>query len=115
MRVLLIALAAVTLIGCKKPAPAEPPVSKTFDERQACGADADCAAVEMGCCDHCNGGMAVGVHRDFAADVHQTVLGDCDDTACTEIACLAAKPICRQGRCGVSIDGHESLPDLPAP
>jgi hypothetical protein len=114
MRVLLIAIAAASLFACKRAAPAEPPVSKTFDERQACTADADCAVVDVGCCDHCNGGTAVGVHRDFAVDLRRAPT-DCRTTGCTKMACSAAEPICRQGRCGVSIDGHETLPDLPAP
>lgn len=117
MRALALALTAVALIagaGCKKAPPPGPGVSKTFDERQACTADADCAAVEVECCDHCNGGSAVGVHRDYAADVRKEYAGTCEDVACTLMACPQAEPICRQGRCGIAIGGTESLPDLPA-
>lgn len=107
MRTLLIALAVVTLFGCKKPAPDAPPPTPAFDERQGCSADADCAAVEIGCCDHCNDGTVVGVHRDYAADVHTEYTSACGNVGCT-------KRRCSKGHCGVSVDGHEALPDLPA-
>lgn len=115
MRALLVALALCSLVGCKRAAPSGPPVSATFDERQACGADADCAVVELECCDHCNGGAVVGVHKDAAADVRKEYApaAACGDTMCTLMACSPAAPICRQGRCGVALDGQESLPDLP--
>lgn len=113
----LCLVAAAAAAGCKQPAPAGPPVPPTFDERQACAADADCAAVELACCDHCNGGRVVGVHKDYAADVRREHAppAECDGVACTEMACAVATPICRAGRCGISLDGAESLPELPAP
>ncbi len=114
MRVLILVLALCSLIACKKSPPTEPPVSSSFDERQACAADADCAAVELACCDHCNGGTVVGVHRDHATDVRNEYApaSACGSTGCTKRGCSEAVPICRQGRCGVSIDSVESLPDL---
>lgn len=110
-------LVLLLLGACKKKGddtrPSPPP---TFDERQACAADADCAAVELECCDHCNGGTVVGVHKDHAADVRaeHVPAGACDDIACTLMACASAEPICRAGRCGISMGGEESLPELPA-
>ena len=118
---LALALAAATLAplvtasGCE-PAAHAPPRPSTIDERQACTADADCAVVELSCCDHCNGGTVVGVHKDHAADVRAEHVppSRCADVACTLMACAAAEPICRAGRCGISLNGEESLPDLPA-
>ena len=116
MRALLVALALCSVVACKKGEPTSPPVSPTFDERQACGADEDCAAVEIECCEHCNGGTAVGVHKDHAADVRKEYVpaSACEGTACTLMACPEAVPICREGRCGVSIGSKESFPELPA-
>ncbi len=114
----LAALAAVTSLGgCPKTPPTGPPVSSTFDERQACGGDADCAVVQLECCDACNGGTAVGVHQDHAADVRKEYVpaGTCEGTACTLMACPEPQPICRAGRCGVRVGGTETLPDLPRP
>jgi hypothetical protein len=118
MRSLIVVFALCALVACKKkPEDTSPPVSPTFDERQACGGDADCAVVELECCDHCNGGTVVGVHKDHAADVRKehVTAGECEGTACTLMACPDAQPICREGRCGVSLAGKESLPDLPSP
>lgn len=119
MRALVLAAVAVALAlvaGCPKQSTTDGPApSATFDERQACGADEDCAVVELECCDHCNGGTAVGVHKDVAADVRKEyVPADvCEGKACTLMACPAAEPICRAGRCGVKVGGNESLPELP--
>jgi hypothetical protein len=118
MRAIVLAFAALVLVaGCKKQGPEGPVVSPTFDERQACGGDADCAVVEIECCDHCNGGSAVGVHKDHAKDVKKEYVaeGECAGTACTLMACPEAEPICREGRCGVKVGGTESLPELPRP
>ena len=116
-----IALIVAVLAGCPKSGGGGgggtgPTPGPGFDERQACSADADCAAVEIECCDHCNGGMAVGVHRDAADEVRAQYAGDkCAGTACTMMACAPATPICRQQRCGVSIGGEEKLTPLPRP
>ncbi len=118
MRTVLFALALCSLAGvagCKKKTPEGPVVSPTFDERQSCGGDQDCAVVQIECCDACNGGTAVGVHMDHAADVRKEYVpaGTCEGTACTLMACPDPEPICREGRCGVAIGGTETLPDLP--
>lgn len=113
--VIAVAIAAIAaLAGCKKKAEG-PVVSPTFDERQACTVDDDCAIVQIECCDACNGGTAVGVHKDVAADVRKEYVpaGSCEGTACTLMACPEPEPICREGRCGVKIDGNETLPELP--
>jgi hypothetical protein len=120
MRTFVIALAvaiAASLAGCKKQAPEGPVLSPTFDERQSCGGDDDCAVVEIECCDACNGGTAVGVHKDHAADVRKEyVAADrCEGTACTLMACPTPVAVCEAGRCGVKIGGNVSFPELPPP
>ena len=88
-----------------------------IDERQACTVDKDCVAIDVACCDHCNGGKAAGVHRDFAAEAQKEYRNApaCKQTACTKMACDPAVPICRQGRCGVMVGGEEDLSALPRP
>jgi hypothetical protein len=114
MRTVLLALALILAVGCKKKEEG-PVVSPTFDERQACTVDDDCAVVQIECCDACNGGTAVGVHKDYAKDVRKEYVpaGACDGKVCTLMACPEPQAICRSGRCGVKIGGNESLPELP--
>lgn len=116
----MLLLAIVMVAGCKKPATEAPPSNGggEFDERQACSVDADCVPVEIECCDHCNGGTVVGIHRDHAADVRRTYAGpeECAEVACTLMACVEQPTgICRQGICGVSVGGREDVSALPPP
>lgn len=113
-------LALVVLMACNKPASTTPPSSGggQFDERQACSVDADCVPVEIECCDHCNGGTVVGIHRDHAAEVRRTYAGhdECAEVACTLMACVEQPTgVCRQGVCGVKVGDREDLPALPPP
>jgi hypothetical protein len=115
-----IAVLGLVMTGCPKSnsggGGTGPTPGAGFDERQACTVDADCAAVEIECCDHCNGGTVVGVHKESADEVRTQYAGDkCAGTACTLMACAPASPICRQERCGVSIAGEEKLTPLPRP
>jgi hypothetical protein len=117
MKQLVIAV-AILASGCQPAKPSTgPTVGAGFDERQTCRADVDCAVVEIACCDHCNGGIAVGIHRDSADAVREEYAGPdrCQGTACTLMACAPAVPICRQERCGISIDGTETMAPLPRP
>lgn len=119
-----LVLLAALLASCARPA--APPPSNTgggagggdFDERQACSADGDCAAVEIECCDHCNGGFVVGVHRDHADEVRRTYAPpeECAGVACTEMACLE-QPVayCARGVCGLRVGSSETTPALPPP
>ena len=121
LRMLWIGLAVAAMSGCpsKNPSgPGTPPnPGPGFDERQACAVDSDCAVVEIECCDHCNGGTAVGVHRDSADEITAQYRPEakCKGAVCTEMACMPAQAICRQQRCGVSINGAETLTPLPRP
>jgi hypothetical protein len=114
-----LAAASVVLLGCPKAGsgPNPPHPGAGFDERQECTTDSDCVAVEIECCDHCNGGTVVGVHRDSADEVKAQYAppSKCQTTACTEMACAQAVPFCRDQRCGVSVAGAEQLTPLPRP
>jgi len=45
------------------------------EDWQTCENDDDCVVVEIGCCDHCNGGDVVASNKDYSADVKE-VLGE---------------------------------------
>lgn len=67
---------------------------------QVCKAPADCVAVEIGCCDHCNGGEAWPVHKDYAdAATKFWRPPTCEGTYCTEKACMPNQTTCQDGQC----------------
>jgi hypothetical protein len=112
-------LAALLVAGCPKssaPPPDNTGGGRDYDERQACTVDADCVPVEVECCDHCNGGTVVGVHRDHADEVRTAYQNParCTDIACTEMACVEPPAgICRQSICGVRLGTREDVVALP--
>jgi hypothetical protein len=115
-RVALLLLVFLAACGPSSP-PANPGNTGggSFDERQACSADSDCVAVEVECCDQCNGGHAVGVHKDYLAEIRATYPGECTDVACTEMACEAPKPFCSNSVCGLRFGDREQVDPLPRP
>ena len=71
------------------------------DAMFSCVMDEDCAVVEMGCCDYCNGGWQMAVnskHADRAAQIwHEP---SCGTEACTKMACVDTySPVCDGGVC----------------
>jgi hypothetical protein len=67
---------------------------------QACTAAQDCVTVEIGCCDHCNGGEAYPVHKDYAKDAQKALYpATCAGTNCTEKGCSPATATCHAGKC----------------
>jgi len=66
----------------------------------ACETGEDCSVVQLGCCDHCNGGFAVAVNREFASEVAERNRESCyGDEICTEMACPEIYPRCLEGEC----------------
>lgn len=65
----------------------------------ACTAGAECTTVEVGCCDHCNGGRLVAVRAEHAEAVRAHATSACDEVACTERGCDGGEPRCVAGRC----------------
>jgi hypothetical protein len=114
---LLLALVAIAASGCPKSGPGKPPPgARDFDERQVCAADRDCAPLVLGCCDHCNGGDAYGVHVDALAEVEdEYTKADYDCDACPKVACAPLAGICRNQRCGVRAGDVEQVTPLPPP
>ena len=111
------------------PPPPEPPVisaDQAFEGLQTppppaawltCTADADCAAVEVGCCDHCNGGRVVSVVTKQSKAAQRRYRPRRCPEGCTELGCAAAQPICQQGRCAHRalwmVPGQEAAPANP--
>lgn len=75
----------------------------------ACEADADCAAVEVGCCDHCNGGRVVSVVTKQSKAARTRYRPRRCPEACTERGCAAAEPVCVEGKCA-----HRAMWMVPA-
>jgi len=70
------------------------------DTMIACVEDADCVVVEIGCCDHCNGGEVVSVSTAYAEEVEEDYREDCGgETICTLKGCPQELPRCREGEC----------------
>jgi len=75
------------------------------EDYRTCAVDEDCVIVELGCCDHCNGGRVDAVHRDRAEEIQMSFGDDCEeDEACTEMACAPMLARCTDWTC-------ESYPD----
>lgn len=73
----------------------------------ACTADTDCEAVQVGCCDHCNGGKIVALNTTHkaAALADPRVKENCNSApACTEMACAPHVAACKEGKCVSSPD-----------
>ncbi len=104
----VLLLAILSLASCKKDPPPTPPGNNGGDgvaDPYACTADADCVAVELECCDACNGGDAASVHRDHVDAVvadSPRGRGECAETACTEMACAEWVPTCEAGKCAIA-------------
>jgi hypothetical protein len=92
------------------PPPPEPPVISADQAFEGltptppaawltCAADTDCAVVEVGCCDHCNGGRVVSVATRLAKAARTRYRPRRCPDPCTERGCLGAEPVCVEGRC----------------
>ncbi|MCB9691542.1 MAG: hypothetical protein H6736_06990 [Alphaproteobacteria bacterium] len=89
------------LTGCSTDNPNYPPPADIPADLLACEQPSDCVIVELGCCDHCNGGFALSVRADKASEVTDTYSETCGaNTACTEMACAELLPTCSNNVCG---------------
>ena len=72
---------------------------------RACSADSECVAVELACCDHCNGGKLDAYHTDHVLDAAALVgPKGCQGVACTAMGCAKAIAWCEQGVCTAGLD-----------
>ena len=92
----------VALAGCSTPytPPQELPAEYT-----SCNVAADCEAVEVGCCDECNGGTAYAVASDQVDAVREAYSEECGaGMACTEMGCSDWILSCTAGTCTMARD-----------
>jgi hypothetical protein len=66
----------------------------------ACDFDEDCVVLELGCCDHCNGGSLVSVGLEYLDEVDwkfrdRDCTGECTQTDCG----IDFEPVCDDGVC----------------
>lgn len=96
------ALVLTLLVACGNDNPNYPPELPLPDEYRTCQVDADCTIVELGVCDHCNGGMAAAVSVDKEADALETY-GETppkgDDWGCTLMDCAQFAAECIDDLC----------------
>jgi hypothetical protein len=90
------------------------------DEWVTCTTTADCVAIEMGCCDHCNGGWVLGVNTAHAARATSAYHARCDSSehanpdgtmsfcgpSCTEVGCGGIRGACIARKCTWSWDAE---------
>lgn len=86
-----------------------------IDNWRACDTDAECTVVELGCCDHCNGGSVIATHADYAESIQQALGEECEeDYACTLMGCAPYLAKCEGGLCTAEQDPdwgvHEDAP-----
>lgn len=75
------------------------------EDWRSCETDADCAVIEIGCCDHCNGGSVMACRADYADDALRVFGAECpEDYACTLMACAPFLPKCSGGLCAAEED-----------
>lgn len=119
---------AVATLACASTSPAPAPsstsspapapaadASSDADPLVACTVDTDCTIIEVGCCDHCNGGAMMSVanaHVDAARDRWQD--HECTNTACTERGCdWHEAPVCDNGTCARVEDRYDAAGSSP--
>lgn len=99
----IIGLLAMMTAGCAAPTvvPWTPPEQASLDAAWTdCSGGQSCVVVQLGCCDHCNGGAAVSVSVDAVADVEAALGEDCTDAEdCSVMGCGEVSAECDQGVC----------------
>ncbi len=91
--------------------PETPETPATYDTSDmfACASDDHCVVLEMGCCDHCNGGWQLSVntaHAEAATAKHhdQNCTGGCTKRGCA----WKTTAVCHEGTCAMSEDRNLS-------
>ncbi|MCO4748079.1 MAG: hypothetical protein KC912_25015 [Proteobacteria bacterium] len=84
-----------------------PPIQADLDAAYTTCADGEsCVIVQLGCCDHCNGGAAVAVNSGSLSTVVDELGEDCSGQfACTEMGCAPITAECRDDAC-VMVEGE---------
>lgn len=98
---LLIPFAFLTACAAEEN-PEYPPELPLPEEYRACQVDQDCTIVELGLCDHCNGGVSTAVSVDKQADAfekYHEYEPRGQNWACTEMACAPLEATCNDTLC----------------
>jgi hypothetical protein len=98
-------LVLLILMGCGSTEPERTPWSPPEQEGLPsswtdCSDGASCVVVQLGCCDHCNGGVGVSVRSDAVTQVEAELAQECDTAQdCTAMGCGELSAECDQGTC----------------
>ncbi len=78
-----------------------PPPDPLPEKYIGCTTSEDCVVVQLGCCDHCNGGLAVAVREASKDAVEERYSERCRPRqACTLIGCPPVRAACSaEGQC----------------
>jgi hypothetical protein len=95
----------VLFSACTGSEPWQPPTQADIDPMYTdCSGGEACVIVQLGCCDHCNGGAAVSVTAGSETAVMDAYGQSCrPPVACTEMACAPRIAECEAGVC-VSVE-----------
>jgi len=101
---LVLLITILTFAACSQGGSKTPPDDDALGNLTGpvieCTKNDDCVVVEIGCCDHCNGGEVASVNAAYAEEVEEYHTDDCDEQAmCTMMACPDELPRCREGKC----------------
>lgn len=93
------------IAGCEE----VPSVDDVPRQWRRCTHAEECTYYEAGCCDHCNGGKALPVRKDFKEQAEQTLSANCVSSAwlsCTGVGCYEPELRCSDGLCTVADRGQ---------
>jgi hypothetical protein len=77
----------------------------------SCTTADDCTLLELGCCDHCNGGELLSVNKAHADEALAALKeSPCTNVQCTERGCALEVATCTGGVCG-----HQPVPQGECP
>ena len=87
----------------------------------ACHLDEDCVLIEVGCCDHCNGGKLMSVNVKAKPEaLAKYKAKDCKGKKCTLMGCMPKVPSCVlaqtavAGQCAYKTKGAKVVSDCPS-
>lgn len=98
-------MAIFALTACDNPN--YPPELPLPDEYTTCAVDEDCTTVQLGCCDHCNGGTIVATNADSQQEVEDEYSERCaDDHMCSLVGCETPEAACEGATCELLYTGE---------
>lgn len=79
---------------------------------RACSTDADCTAIDIDCCNLCNGGTAMPLNKAFVDEARKRLLEpkDCSAVSCTDAPCEMPATTCHESVCSFSMAVNKPKP-----